>query len=803
MTKKASFWSKFSKRRFHSIPVVILATASSFLTANAVPAFPGIQTVSQPDGTTMELRLIGDEFGHVTVNADGHVMRQDSDGWWREDNSRTISSELSARRSRLNRRKTAPSGAITSFPREGEVRSLIVLVDFPDVNFVTPEVKNEFSQMLNLPGFDRREHIGSAADYFRIQSSGKFSPSFDVYGPVRADRPSTYYGENDANGDDMRAHELVIEVCRKLDNEIDFTEYDLDGDGMVDNIYLFYAGYGENFAGNKSSWIWPHANHIETLGIPASERTFDGKQINSYGCCAELYGSTGADTASIGTFCHEFGHILGLPDTYDVNYSEDGSGNHPDQWDIMASGSYLPATRNCGAVPAAYTAVERWLLGWSEPVEISKSQKVKLEPLTLNGMSVRISTEDPDEFFLLENRQQISGTYDRFIPSHGLLIWHVDRRKDAVVNVTIGGQHYSIPCADAWNLEYNAVNSNAQHQCLEIEKASGNDGSKSSLDTPFPGRQLKTEFTDYTTPSMVSWGGKPTGKPVTDIKETGGIITFDYMGGSDRQVIIESLEAKDVTASSFTACWSEHPDAEDGYKVTIYSVFRSRQEDVVTIDETLNEIPDGWTAVGAENREGNLVLGTSAAGILTTSETDLREGGSLTIRARQAGASAGSITIKLGDRTVTSYLPTDAMSNYTVELPACIEPTAITLQSERRKPVALESLTLCQDLDVVDFIKLNDKCGTYPSGASNHKVEELEKDHEYAYSVEARGYVGSSSPLVFVRTNITSGVENPDDVTDGSFSEIYGIDGTRVSRIGSPGIYVVKTGESFRKIIVR
>lgn len=246
----------------------------------AVPAHPGTRTVSNPDGTTITLRLLGDEYGHVTVDENGNPVEQDSDGYWRR--STTTIAQAQARRSRAKARQVNR----TSFPRTGKVRSLIVLVDFPDVEFATPDIRREVDEMLNLPGFDRREHIGCAADYFRTQSLGQFDPSFDVYGPVRASHPATYYGENDSNGDDKRAYELAIELCAKLDGEIDFSCYDLDDDGLIDNLYFFYAGYGENFAGNKASWIWPHAAHIDDYGIPASARTFDGKVLNSYGCCA-------------------------------------------------------------------------------------------------------------------------------------------------------------------------------------------------------------------------------------------------------------------------------------------------------------------------------------------------------------------------------------------------------------------------------------------------------------------------------------------------------------------------------------
>lgn len=794
-------------KRFRFIAGGIAAACAVFSpeTAQAVPAFPAPATVVQPDGSVIELRLLGDEFSHVTVNAAGETVAQDADGFWRA----TGEAPAAALRKGALRRKAraARADGLTSFPCTGEVRSLVLLVDFPDVEFVTPDVHREFHEMLNLKGFDRREHIGSAADYFRAQSMGQFLPQFDVYGPVRADRAATYYGENDANGDDMRAHELAIEICRKLDGEINFADYDLDGDGIIDNVYFFYAGYGENFAGNKASWIWPHANHIETLGVPASERTFDGKVLNSYGCCAELYGSTGADVAAIGTFCHEFGHILGLPDTYDVNYSVDGSGNHPDQWDIMASGSYLPATRNCGAVPAGYTALERWLLGWADPVEISAPQRVELPAIHETAASVRISTEHPDEFFLLENRQKTRGGYDRYIPSHGLLVWHVDRRPDATISVTIGDYQQTISCADAWSLEYNALNMNASHQCLEIEKASGNDGSKSSLDTPFPGRQMRTEFTDATNPAMTSWSGRPTGKPVTDIRETNGIISFDFMGGSDRRVKVTVSEPSEITESSFTANWQHCPDATGGYALKIYSVERGTNEGMLTIDETLTSLPDDWTVDGEYAfREGAMALGGNAAATLSTTPADLSTGGTLTIHARQGGTTAGTLTVKCG--TITEqYYPTDMASNYVIELPAEAASQPVTLTTERRKPILVERVTLRQDVAETTLTLLSDKCAAPAAGKTRHTVDGLEKAREYAYTVEATGYAGSASPMTFVTTSGLSSIE-PATATEllsgNDTAEYYTTDGRRVSATAlSPGVYIRRIGEKATKLIIK
>ena len=766
----------------------VLSIALFMLTpaiVSGVPAHPGARTVVNPDGTEITIRLLGDEYGHVTVDSDGKAVEQDADGYWRRVERRRVPA-------RKPRRMMAGEVNRSSFPRKGKVRSLVVLVDFPDVEFVTPDIKREVDEMLNLPGFDRREHIGCAADYFRTQSMGLFDPSFDVYGPVRASHPATYYGENDSNGDDMRAHELAIELCQKLDGEIDFSRYDLDDDGQIDNLYFFYAGYGENFAGNKAAWIWPHAAHIDEWGIAAGERTFDGKVLNSYGCCAELYGSTGADVAAMGTFCHEFGHILGLPDTYDVNYGDDGSGNHPDQWDIMASGSYLPATRNCGAVPAGYTALERWLLGWAEPIEISAPQSVSLSPINTSAQSARISTSDPDEFFLLENRQQTG--YDRYIPSHGLLIWHVDRRKGAYINVTLGGENKTISCADAWDLSYNALNCNASHQCLEIEKASGNDGSKSSLDTPFPGRQLRTSFTDDTNPSMRSWSGSVTAKPVTAIAERGGIISFDFMGGGSELVKVQTLAASDISETGFTARWETVEQAAEGYYVTLYKVSRSLEAEARSIDTSFGSLPTGWTVEGNAAYSGNtLTLGATAASSLTTPALDLSKGATLTIRAAQSGASAATLKVYAGDELIEQYIPTALSSDYEIEIDPC-EATSLTFAVDRRKSVAIEHVTLTQEMENIAMTRVM----TIQEQGLSHRFEGLESDCEYAYSVGVSGYAGSDSEPEYVVLRISTGIETT--VGDDTGIEYFNLQGLPVANPQAGNIYIIRQGTNTQKI---
>ena len=762
--------------RFLSFCCLLLTSA----TASATPAHPGSRIVTNPDGSTVTLRLIGDELGHVTVDADGRPVEQDADGYWRHTDITIHDAIDKGRRARRAARRAVIR---THFPRTGQVRSLVVLVDFPDVPFVTADIRREVSEMLNLPGFDRREHIGCAADYFRAQSGGAFDPTFDVYGPVRASRPATYYGENDANGDDSRVYELAVELCRALDSEIDFADYDLDGDGYIDNLYFFYAGYGENFAGNKASWIWPHAAHMDEYGVAEADRTFDGKVLNSYGCCAELYGSTGADVASIGTFCHEFGHILGLPDTYDVNYAADGSGNHPDKWDIMASGSYLPATRNCGAVPAGYTAVERWLLGWAEPVEITAPQRVTLRPLHESAQSARISTAEPDEFFILENRQNHG--YDRYLPSHGLLVWHVDRRTGAYINVTLGDESKTISCADAWELEYNAVNANAAHQCLEIEKASGNDGSKSTADTPFPGRQMRTEFTDATSPSMRSWSGAATGRPVTGIAERDGVITFDFMGGTSEPDAIVTLPATDITATAFTARWEPAAHAVDGYTVTLYSVERTAVQDALTLDAALGSLPAGWSVEGGAAFNGSaLTLGGDAASSLTTAPVDLSRGGTLIVRASQPAGSSASLKIYAGDELIDVYPPGTSAADFEIDI-APTDARTITLGVDRRRSVVLHYLGLRQDAELTALTPID----RATEQGTSHRFTCPAPDAEYAYTVGAVGYASGESEPQHVALGAAASIDEA-DCRQGS-ATYYNLQGIPVAH-PAPGQIIIR-----------
>jgi len=261
------------------------------------------------------------------------------------------------------------------------------------------------------------------ADYFKAQSRGKFELDFDVVGPVSVSKNVSYYGKNDSAGNDMYVGEMVCEAVTLAKGQVaDWTPYDWDDDGYVDQVYFVFAGMGEA-DGGASTTIWPHAYDLNTAA-----RYGDGTgpvavgtnlYVNSYACGPELEGQYG-NINGIGTMCHEYSHCLGYPDFYDTDYS---GGQGMGEWDLMDAGPY----NGDGYQPAGYTSYERWFAGWEEPIEL-KAENVEVRNMKSlqNGGEFYIIYNDknPNEYYLLENRQQDG--WDASTPYAGLLILHCD-----------------------------------------------------------------------------------------------------------------------------------------------------------------------------------------------------------------------------------------------------------------------------------------------------------------------------------------------------------------------------------------
>lgn len=274
-----------------------------------------------------------------------------------------------------------------------------------------------YRKITNAPDYHDNGFQGSVRDYFKAQSGGKFILDFDVAGPVMMSQPYDYYG----NDGEKNISEMVKEACKGVQDSIDFSRYDWDGDGEAEEVFILYAGYGQNdYDTSNDSLIWPLMNKLE--GDRKSLK-INGTKINTYACSSEL--KYDGEIAGIGTFCHEFSHCMGFPDIYDV---QNKGSFAMDAWDLMDYGNY----NGDGYLPAGYTAYEKMTCGWLSPVELGNdSVEVKdMKPLADGGQAYLIRhPQYANEYFLLENRQPVG--FDRQLPGSGVLITHVDYDKDA------------------------------------------------------------------------------------------------------------------------------------------------------------------------------------------------------------------------------------------------------------------------------------------------------------------------------------------------------------------------------------
>lgn len=493
------------------IPTILAAVALLAATdAAAKPAKRGVFTITQPDGTTIEAQTFGDAFDHVTIDAQGRELMECADGFWRPATEEYKAQRQAVRKQRMavtaeadNAGGTLPQSGLGlfshTFPHTGSPRSLVLLVSYVDVDFTLENAHDYFNNMINQPGFSEWGGTGSVIDYFTENSNGAFTPQFDVFGPVQLPYIRSYYGQNQG-GFDKRPEAMVLHAAELLDDEIDFSQYDNNGDGYVDNVYVYYAGEGEASHTDQTSLVWPHQSSLQPT-YSEKDCTFDGVILNKYACSNE-YETSRPD--GIGTFVHEFSHVMGLPDLYCTDY---GSALYstPGEYDALDYGPY----NNNGRTPPAYSSFERNAFGWIDPIVIDRTMDVTLEEIQSSNTCYLIPTEKDTEFYLIENRQKNTDTWDKYIPSHGMLVWHIDYVKSV--------------------FEYNRVNNTKSHQYVDLVEAGGTANSASAatmLQYPFPGSKKKTTFGYGTVPSLESWAGKDLHVTITDIKETDGVITF-------------------------------------------------------------------------------------------------------------------------------------------------------------------------------------------------------------------------------------------------------------------------------------
>lgn len=457
--------------------IVSLAIVSVIaMMAYAVPARRGWQTRTQADGTTIEVQQMGDEYYHYFINREGQELRE-VNGQFKVVGTAPTPEVAKARRMAAKAKRTLKNtnsefGYSPYLPPKG----VVIMVNYKDKSFKSTTTKAVIDELCNSTNCTVNKYngvnFGSIGQYFRDQSDGKYNLQLDVYGPVTLDKNYAYYGEDyQEEGNDRYSGNVIIEACKKMDSEIDFTQYDWNGDGDVDFVYVVYAGKGQADGGDANT-IWPHSFDIATsryygnCTYTAEQCKFDGKRVQNYAMSNEL---SGTSLAGIGIICHEYGHVIGLPDHYDTDYSTNYEDQlTPNEWDVMDGGSYN-GDIHC---PPNYNAWEKAFCGWYTPENLgSEGRVVEMKPIGTEGYSAyQINASGNQQTvttnglnYYIECRQQQG--WDKYLPAEGMLIWKVNYNKsmwaENAPNLTSNGApHFTlvIPSGTRIGVDYGAKN---------------------------------------------------------------------------------------------------------------------------------------------------------------------------------------------------------------------------------------------------------------------------------------------------------------------------------------------------------
>ena len=364
------------------------------------------------------------------------IAKQDKDKFFAYVNKVAEESENAYNNSPLTRGPIVDSGygGAPYFPHTGSPKALVILAEFQDTTFTIQDTKKVFTNYLMNEGhfsdtrYGQNQNYKGVRGYFKDCSYGQFTPEFDIVGPVKLPKPQAIYGKGKYDRMDL----LLPDVCEAVDDSVNFADYDANNDGMVDLVYVIYAGHSANYHNNKVSNIWPKSGTITV------SNKFDGKSIRRYGVSNELNGSDKTSKNNkkingIGLFCHEFSHTLGLPDIYAYRTpAEDQDNQGMEYWDIMDGGTGVHG----GRIPASYLAWEREVMGWMNIDELKKDISIEnLKSIDNGGKAYKIvNPKNSNEYIVLQSMQKGAwnqgwgdGTYGK-----GLLAYRVSYKSDKV-----------------------------------------------------------------------------------------------------------------------------------------------------------------------------------------------------------------------------------------------------------------------------------------------------------------------------------------------------------------------------------
>lgn len=538
--------------------VLIIAAFLSVIETFATQAYPHLISFTQPNKSTLSIYIKGDEKINWIESEDGYSLLHDDDGYLvyaiQDKNGNMIPSTIIAHDKKY--RTAGEDSILAKIPKylrytddqirdllslweiledqksqksnittTGEVKLLLILMQFTDKQFT--RTTQEIRKLFNQANYTAGGLTGSVHDYYYSNSYGKLSLEFDIAGPYTTQNATAYYGNRGTNGYQAFAREAVNAAAA----DVDYSDYDNNGDGVMDGLHILFAGHGEEASGNAAH-IWSHKSTLSNL-------VHDGIAITTYSCSPELR-NTSTQLTHIGVICHELGHVFGAPDFYDIDYDGSG-GQYPGtgEWDLMGSGNW----NDNGKTPAHHNPYTKiFIYGWANVIDLdTAARSVVMEGSSTSENSFyRYYTTTPNEFFLLENRQLRN--FDSRVPGRGLIIYHVHPsmtpNTDAV-NIRHPQKFYPV-CASV---------------STKVPTSSASTyGSINSSGCPFPGARNKTVFDDNSKPASVSWAGNNTEKPITNIKDNPSLrtISFCFNGGS---INADKFTASIETTTSVKLSW--------------------------------------------------------------------------------------------------------------------------------------------------------------------------------------------------------------------------------------------------------
>jgi M6 family metalloprotease-like protein len=588
--------------------------------ALAVPASSAIGTTQQPDGTVIQGRLFGDEFYHWSETVDGYVIMQSKDGWWRyavkdatgdlvagpqrvgvdprpaglqpmlRPDDQVLSQKIRAAKRALGYREVLPAPAgvapqavpINLPPKEveprGTVKNLVILARFSDTPASTStRPSSEYYSLFNQTGYSADGAVGSVKDYYQEVSYNNLTLASTVTAWVTLPNTQAYYGADAGPTTDLRARQMVVDAINAASVAgLNFSQFDTDGDGWIDAIDIIHSGYGQEYFGAPTDYIWSHRWFLGDTTATLK----NGVWISGYHTEPALRNLSGTNIVRIGVICHETGHFFGLPDLYDTDGSGSGGyGNGVGAWCLMASGSWGANGNSWPQRPTHMCGWSKMQMGWLDPSAIHTQNGWPLLRVEDNSVAYSVREGLPDaESFLVSNRQA-TGFDANLLNAGGLEILHVD--------------------------EANPNNKTPYDLKVTFEEADGNwslmnappAGARAQAGDPWPGSANRTSFSGATTPntnSNPSLGGSASSISFSSISANGNPMTFN---------LLTLVPTVDVPATdpdgSYNATWTASAGA------TQYELQEATTTTVTSYSDNCNteaQFRGDWIALGTVRR---------------------------------------------------------------------------------------------------------------------------------------------------------------------------------------------------------